>query len=91
MAMTWTEQNEALDKACASFPETFGLRAYPGETFRVSRRASYWSDAGAPMIYTQRRHADGVWRDFAKGSPAELRGQIVKSPAECGLASSALD
>lgn len=72
----------AVKLACAMFPETFRLRAYPGETFRVSQRASYVS-RGRVMLYTQRQWMtkegtpDG-WVDFAKGTISELKAQVVR-------------
>jgi hypothetical protein len=67
----------------ATFPETFGLRAFPGDTFRVSASASYFSGNGGTgtlNLYTQRRNPDGVWCDFAKGTESELRAQITEAP-----------
>jgi hypothetical protein len=68
--------------AVKRFPATFGLRAFPGDVFRVSERVSYGS-GGAPMLYTQRRMGisptgDADWIDFCKGREGELRAQIVK-------------
>lgn len=68
----------AIVNAAAEFPETFGLRAFPGEKFRVSISASYVSD-GQVMLYTDVwSRARGEWQSFAKGTPAELRAQICK-------------
>ncbi len=66
----------SLDAAIAKFPPTFGLRGFPGETFRVSRDSSYVS-GGSVMLYTEILRG-GIWLDFAKGTPAELRSQIVE-------------
>ncbi|HKV44607.1 MAG TPA: hypothetical protein VJT32_08040 [bacterium] len=63
----------------AQFPAEFGLRAFPGERFRISRMSSYASDWPVPgtiYLYTQRRVGDR-WLDFAKATPAELRTQVV--------------
>jgi len=84
--MTTSERNAAVREAVASFPPEFGLRAYPGEVFRVSPTASYWSDfEGGVLVYTQVRgrplfaqDAPPEWMDFAKGTPAELRRQLVR-------------
>lgn len=65
-----------LDAAIAKFPSTFGLRAFPGETFRLSRSASYMSGP-TPMLYTERLCEDGTWRDFAKGTTEELLRNVV--------------
>lgn len=74
--------DKALKEAIATFPATFGLRAFGGDTFRVSRRASYTSDEG-PVIYVEvlRR---GEWFDFAKGAPATLHRELVPAPAGRG-------
>jgi hypothetical protein len=75
--MTREEEHQAVLDAIARFPETFGLRAYPGETFRIGVRESYFSDHQRQvLLYTQRQMPDGQWRDFAKGSEEELRRQI---------------
>ena len=71
--------------AIAQFPAEFGLRAFPGEIFRVSERSSYVSDYPAPdtvYLYTERKsgtNVDGatLWQSFAKGTPAELRAEVV--------------
>jgi hypothetical protein len=70
----------------ANFPPTFGLRAYPGDVFRISRTASYFSDypaLGTLYLYTQVRRGD-QWLDFCKGTSAELRAQIVANCSICG-------
>lgn len=76
--------------AASAFPATFGLYAFPGEVFRISIGASFWSDRGhereygpgacGPMLYTQRRVGTDDWKDFAKGSFDELRGQVTILP-----------
>jgi hypothetical protein len=70
---------EKIDAAIARFPATFGLRGFPGETFRLSPDASYMAGpCMAPthvMLYTQRLH-NGEWLDFAKGTEEELRAQV---------------
>lgn len=76
---TFEERNAMVAAAVAKFPGEFGLWAYPGHTFRVCPRASYFSDyENSVLLYTQRLCEDGVWKDFAKGTEAELRSQIVR-------------
>jgi hypothetical protein len=78
--MTREEEHLAVQEAIARFPETFGLRAYPGETFRIGVRESYYSDHQRQvLLYTQRKMPDGQWRDFAKGSEEELRRELSGS------------
>jgi len=61
-------------EAAAEFPATFGLRRFAGK-FRISLEASYVGAEGV-MLYTQVERG-GQWLDFAKGTPAELRAQVV--------------
>jgi hypothetical protein len=77
------EDQEKIDKVIATFPETFGLYNFPGEVFRLSRRASYFTGfggSGTLMLYTERRQKDGSWLDFAKGTESELRREVVELP-----------
>jgi hypothetical protein len=66
-----------LAEVIASFPPTFGLYDYPDETFRVSERHSYKDPEGRYQIVTEVR-TDTGWTSFAKGTPGELRDQIVE-------------
>lgn len=68
---------DPIAEAIASFPETFGLSAYPGDRFKISRTASYISDSLGLQLYVQVER-DGQWVDFSKGTPVELRAQVVK-------------
>lgn len=68
-----------LSRAINEFPETFGLRAWPGDTFRISLDESYINDLGDVTIYLERMQKDGGWKDFAKGSPEELKRDLVEN------------
>lgn len=70
-----------LRDAIESFPEKFGLKGFPGKTFKISRHSSYINDAGEFMLYTMVDNGDGQWLDFAKGTPEELRREIVMKSA----------
>jgi hypothetical protein len=75
--MTYEDQKDAVSSAVKQFPAEFGLRAYPGEVFRVSATNSYYSDhEHAVMVYTDIKRGDR-WMDFAKGTVAELRREVV--------------
>jgi hypothetical protein len=63
--------------ACTSFPATFGLRAFPGKVFRINKGNSYVSEVYGVMLYTDIRNDDGSWSCFAKGSPDELRREVM--------------
>jgi hypothetical protein len=60
------------------FPHAFGLRGFPGDTFRVNTMNSYRGDAGELVVYTDRWDAaKQFWVAFAKGSEDELRREMV--------------
>lgn len=69
------EQDQAIDDAVASFPETFGLKAFPNEVFSIIRSACYYWDGGGVMLYTYILR-DGDWKAFSKGTVEELRNEI---------------
>lgn len=72
-------EQEAVAAAVARHPGTFGLRAFPGERFRVCPRASYWSETngGGVLLYTQKLRGTD-WVDFAKGTEAILTAEKTK-------------
>lgn len=79
--MTWHEQRQAVAAAIAEFPVEFGLRAFQGDVFSISTTGSYISDFPAPgtiYLYTCRKTEGGGWDPHSKGTPAELRRQIVE-------------
>lgn len=78
--MKSVQENEtAVKAAMAEFPATFGLRAFPGDVFRIGERQSYVNDSGVVMLYTQRYDVTREqWMDFAKGTAGELRREVVK-------------
>lgn len=67
---------QAVKDEAAKFPGEFGLRAFPGKTFRVSEAISYYSDSEGVMLYTEVKNGDR-WMSFCKGSPAELKREMV--------------
>lgn len=74
------QDKKKVEDAVAQFPATFGLKAFPGDVFRVSAQSSYMS-SGNVMLYTEIHKGDG-WLSFAKGTVNELKGQIVALPEE---------
>ena len=77
--MMTSNQQKVYEEVKASFPETFSLRAFPSDVFRISDRASYFRgwvpDVHDLVLYTERLVGD-EWVDFAKGSVTELRAQV---------------
>jgi hypothetical protein len=65
--------SERIAQAIAEFPEAFGLRGFPGQRFGLSHRSSYVS-GGEVVLYT----VTAGGKDFAKGSPAEIRAEVVR-------------
>ena len=73
--------DQKVTDAIAQFPKEFGLRNFPGETFKISPFHSYLSDYPAPgtvYLYTYRRVGE-TWEAFAKGTPAELACEVIET------------
>jgi hypothetical protein len=70
-----------IKDAIRTFPPTFGLSSFPNLTFRISERNSYVNDDDQIQLYTQVLR-DGVWMDFAKGTPSELQRYLVSMREE---------
>lgn len=90
------KQKEVFQRVKATFPDIFGLRAYPGETFRISDTSSYFGgsmlscEESDLMLYTERKvvSSDGrgeVWVDFAKATVNGLRSQVVTEPTSAEI------
>lgn len=70
----------------AEFPKTFGLRAYPGQTFMIHASASLVSDIQGVLLYVFIKDVTrqwegltgGAWAAFTKATPEELRREIVR-------------
>lgn len=77
---SWQEQKDMVAQAISTFPLEFGLRAFPGDRFRLSTASSYVNDSGVVTLYTERWNEQlQKWQSFAKGSAAELRREMVIS------------
>lgn len=67
---------EDIDRTIKRFPSTFGMRAFPGKIFKINRFNSYIA-GDKIMLYTDIK-LNGGWGAFAKGTPEELKREIVK-------------
>jgi hypothetical protein len=82
--MSYEEQRRAVEAAAAEFPAEFGLKAWPGERFKIGIGDSYVKDSDwksnnptpVVMLYTHIKKADGSWAGFAKGTAADLRREV---------------
>lgn len=74
---SWQEQNDMVAAAIKTFPAEFGLRAFPGDRFRLSQASSYVNDSDVVTLYTERWN-EGLqrWQSFAKGTAGELRAEL---------------
>jgi hypothetical protein len=70
-------QQERIKTAIKQFPETFGLRAFPNRTFKISNAASYVTNEGVVMLYTFVKEGE-KWVTFCKATVEELKQQIVE-------------
>ena len=70
-----------ITDAAKAFPATFGLRAFPGDTFRIGLDISYLGgrDNTTVMLYTEIKRGDS-WHGFAKGTREELLREVVAAP-----------
>lgn len=66
----------SLNETIATFPSTFKLRAFPGETFRIEHGACYTRSNGEHVLYVYRK-SESCWLAFSKGTVSELRSQIL--------------
>jgi hypothetical protein len=73
--MNYEQQQQLIKSEANRFPAEFGLRAFPGERFKIMLSDSYISD-GRVVLYTGIKTKSG-FQAFAKGSAGELIGQIV--------------
>ena len=55
------------------FPGEFGLKSFPGYTFRVNMDKSF-----DEWLVVQRLVENDTWLDFSRGTKAEIDGLIVK-------------
>ena len=65
------------------YGEVFGLRAFPGDRFKISKGASYvtfYDGVLRFMIYVYRLD-DDKWEAFSKGTPTECRRNFVRLEA----------
>jgi hypothetical protein len=75
---TWEQAQTEIKAAISKFPNTFGLRAFPGKVFRLSEASSYFSDETL-YLYTEVQDRDS-WLSFGKGTVSEVSSQIVQLP-----------
>ncbi len=68
--------SDAVKQAAAEFSGVFGLRAFPGQRFKINESASYESPYGSGKVQLYVFTEEG--KAFSKGSPAELRREVVK-------------
>lgn len=73
--MTREEEVRELERIAKEFPEEFGLRAFPGQRFRVNLRDCYISD-GQSIIYVDNLW-NGKWVSFAKDTAENLRKEVI--------------
>ena len=70
-----------IDKQVAAvlpqFPETFGLKAFPGDVFRINPDKSFSTYGGSPQLVLVVQRGE-FWNDFSRCSPAELESINVR-------------
>ena len=66
--------NTTVKKEISRFPNTFALRGFYGDLFRIGRR-SYVAGGGVQLVVEVRRKEG--WSEFWSAEPAELRKEIA--------------
>ena len=73
----YTAEKGLVSAWIKAFPTTFGLRAFPGDTFKLSRRASFYSPGVGVQLYVFRQSDNGDWLEFSKATPQELTHHLT--------------
>jgi hypothetical protein len=66
---------DALEATIAKFPETFTLKAFSDETFRIAPWPASFVDNGKVWLVVQVGRK-GVWLDFIRTTESELRQEV---------------
>lgn len=69
------KKTDLVQNTIDSFPPVFGLRAFPGVVFRLSRTHSRLVD-GRVMLYTESKR-EAWWCLHTRGTESELRRQLI--------------
>jgi len=67
--------SDTIKTEATKFPESFGLRGFPGQRFTINQRASYEYPFGSGNVMLYVFTEDG--QAFSKGSPSELRREVT--------------
>ena len=69
------QAEKALIKAViGKYPDTFGLRSYQGDTFKICPRDSYHNDHALQVVI--HRLEQGEWKSFTRCTEAELAFEV---------------
>ena len=71
----YEQEQQAINEAIASFPQEFGLRAFPGKKFRLGHRLSHFVSEGEVQLVVQINN-DGNWQDFGRNTPDFIRMEM---------------
>jgi hypothetical protein len=72
-----TGQYSEVRAAIANFPGEFGLRAFPGRRFAISKSASFYDGHGVQPVVVLVQ-PDGSRSDWARGGVGELLLEITQ-------------
>ena len=68
--------SKEVQAAIERFPATFGLRAFPGKTFRIA--VDYCYHNGESIQLVTEVQSGGQWLHFARSTPNELAVELVR-------------
>ncbi len=81
--MDYAKQRALLNEAIGRYEgQEFGLRAFPGDRFRLAPRYCYTSDRDSeghtrPILVYEVLQKDGSWAHFSKADEVELLQEMT--------------
>jgi len=83
---SWEEEQRLVREAEESFPAEFGLYAFPGDKFRIRKRAGFYDSREGVQVVVEVKVKPGStnekmfpgreWLDFIRTSPGEVRKEM---------------
>ena len=68
--LTYSQGLTVVAEAIKGFPDTWN---HIDNTFRIDPRASYYCNISGVQLVIQIKNDDGVWRDYCRATPEEVR------------------
>jgi len=73
-ALSYKQQEALVAEAIKGFPASFGLKAFRGQVFTISKASSYYSSKGGVQLVLLTE----TGQDFLRTNPQELKGCVSR-------------